>query len=156
MEKIVFSVRPTKVQNSVAIFSYALPDDRGVCRLLAVSWNKEASSHFKQVSMSEAPVEITYSFGEVPMEMEMWKRAGCEVKDVSVIDMSFVKFWNSYGKKLGNKARVEKKWNALASHEKLLALGVVPRMQRYYAEKRLDLPYPETFIDQRRWENLFE
>lgn len=157
MDKVIFSVRPTKVQNCVAVFSYALPDDRGCCRLLSVSWNKEAPSFSKKVSLQEAPMEITYRQGVMPEEMQMWVKAGCEVRDISRIDLSFEKFWEVYGNKVGNKKGCEKKWNALEAHDRLLAIGVIPRMQRYYIEKRIDtLPYPETFLNQRRWENLFE
>jgi hypothetical protein len=102
-------------------------------------------------------MEITYRQGVMPEEMQMWVKAGCEVRDISRIDLSFEKFWEVYGNKVGNKKGCEKKWNALEAHDRLLAIGVIPRMQRYYIEKRIDnMPYPETFLNQRRWENLFE
>ncbi len=156
MNYIKYSVRPTQIQNSVAIISYALPDDRGVSRLLSVAWNGEAADFFKQVTMREIPSTITYVQGNIPAEMMPWKAVGCEIKDISNLDLSFNHFWQLYDRKVGNKARVEKKWNELKVTDRILALGVVVRMQRYYTERNLGIPFPETFLNQRRWENLFE
>lgn len=154
--EIVYSVKPSKVQSSVAVISYALPDDRGVCRLLGVRFNSEAESKFKNICLAETPPEVHYVKEQIPKEMTMWLRAGVSVKDITELDVSFNRFWADYGKKIGNKTRVEKKYNALSYEEKVMALGVIPRMRRYYQAKRLDLPYAETYLDQRRYENLFE
>lgn len=157
MNSVRYSVRPTKIANSVAILSYALPDDRGVSRLLSVAWNGEASDYFKQVTMREVPATITYVQGCVPAEMMMWKQVGCEIRDISEIDLSFGKFWDSYGNKLGNKKRCEQIWSKIAPADKVLALGTIPRMRRYYQEKHItSLPFPETYLNQRRWENIYD
>lgn len=60
-----------------------------------------------------------------------------------------------YGYKVGNKPRVQKKWNALPEGERILALGAIPKYKRFAEGKHIDLVYPETYIDQRRWENEF-
>lgn len=154
--EIRYSVKPSRVENSVAVISYALPDDRGVARLVGIRWNGEAKSFFKQVSLQEVPTEIVYRSGEVPEQMKAWADVGCIIKDISSLDMSFGNFWERYGKKVGNKARVEKKWGNLTEEERIMAMGVIPRIRVYYERRHLELPYPETFIDQKRWGNLFE
>lgn len=156
MNYIKYSVRPTQIQNSVAVICYALPDDRGVSRLLSVAWNGEAADYFKQATMREVPATITYVQSCVPAEMMPWKAVGCEIKDISNLDLSFEHFWQLYNKKVGNKTRVEKKWNELKVTDRILALGVIVRMQRYYTERNIEVPFPETFLNQKRWENLFE
>ena len=153
---ISYSVKPSKMQGSVAILSYAMPDDRGVARLVNVRFNTEAMDEMKRILLAEAPVTVVYRAGEVPAEMQKWVRKQVAVKDITELDLSFARFWDDYGKKVGNKSRVEKKWNALPQADKIMALGVLPRIKRYYAARRLDLPYAETFLDQRRYENLFE
>lgn len=153
---IKYSVRPTKVQNSVAVICYALPDDRGVSRLLSIAWNGEAADYFKQATMREIPPTITYEAGKTPREMYMWVSVGCEIRDVSNIDLSFEKFWQVYGSKMGNKNDCKTKWNKLEITEKMLALGAIPRMQKYHTGRGIGIPFPETYLNQRRWENLFE
>lgn len=153
---ISYSVKPSRIQGSVAILSYAIPDDRGVARLVNVRFNTEATEEMKRILLDEAPVGICYRAGEIPQEMQKWLRKGVLVKDITNLDLSFARFWDDYGKKVGNKSRVEKKWNALPQADRIMALGVLPRIKRYYAARRLELPYAETFIDQRRYENLFE
>lgn len=156
MNNVRYSVRPTKIAKSVAILSYALPDDRGVSRLLSVAWNGEAADYFKQATMREVPATISYVPGKIPMEMMMWQQVGCEIRDISEIDLSFERFWEMYGVKMGSKARVEAKWNKLKIPDRILAIGTISRMQMYYRENNMQIPFPETFINQRRWENLFE
>lgn len=155
-EELRFSVKPSNVENSVAIFSYALPDDRGVSRLTGVRWNSDAASRFKLVCLNEVPAEIEYHRGSVPAEMMPWVKVGCTVKDISEINLSFEQFWGLYGKKVGNKTRCQKKWEKLTEEEKIMSIGVIRRMRAYYDKRGIEMPYPETFIDQRRWENLFE
>lgn len=152
---ISYSVKPTKVQG-VAIISYTLPDDRGAARLVNVRFNAEASDAMKRTLMREVPVCVVYAGECVPEEMQMWVKVGVQVKNITNLDISFARFWNAYGKKVGNKGRVERKWNELPQADRIMALGVIPRIKRYYAARRLDLPYAETFLDQRRFENLFD
>lgn len=156
MNNVRYSVRPTKIANSVAILSYALPDDRGYARLLSVAWNGEAADYFKQATMREVPATISYVPGKIPMEMMMWQQVGCEIRDISEIDLSFDKFWRVYNVRMGSKDYIEKCWMKLKEADKILALGAITRMQRYYRERNLEIPFPSTYINQRRWENLFE
>lgn len=156
MNYIKYSVRPTQIQNSVAIISYALPDDRGYARLLSVAWNGEAADYFKQATMREVPATISYVPGKIPMEMMMWQQVGCEIRDISEIDLSFDRFWKLYGVQMGSRNYAEKYWNKLKETERILALGAVARMQRYYRERNIEVPFPTTYLNQRRWENLFE
>lgn len=51
--------------------------------------------------------------------------------------------------------RVQKKWDRLPEGEKILALAAIPKYRRFYESKHIELAYPETYIDQRRWENEY-
>lgn len=77
------------------------------------------------------------------------------VSDTTCLDLSFAYFWNTYAYKVGNKATVEKKWNALKPEDRLLALRGITLQRRHSESHRTDMPYPQTYIDQRRWENEF-
>ena len=60
-----------------------------------------------------------------------------------------------YGYKVGNKARVQKKWEKLPEGERVLAMASIARYRRFAEGKKIEMVYPETYIDQRRWENEF-
>ena len=159
---IAFSVVPGKVANAVAIVSYEVvtgeerDGTHGVpCRLASVRWNSGSSAYFRRVIMDEVPVEIIYRPGEIPQAFAHWERAGV-VKDISEYDASFERFWNVYGNKMGNKPRVAKKWDKLDWEDRVLAIGSVPRLKAYYARHGFEMPYPETYVDQRRWENVVD
>ncbi len=167
MEKenlIVFSVVPSHVRNAVAIVSYGIvtgeeAEERAVgvlCRLADVKWNADASVYFRKVTLEEVPVELHYRPGELPGAFASWLRAGCILKDISQYDASFERFWNVYGKKMGNKPRVAKKWGKLDWEDRVLAIGSIPRLKAYYARHGFEMPYPETYVDQRRWENVVD
>jgi hypothetical protein len=72
-------------------------------------------------------------------------------------DLSFQRFWETYGHKVGKKARVEKLWNALSEGDKIKCLAAIPRYKAWLAQRpNMEMLYPETFISQRRFENTFK
>ena len=82
---------------------------------------------------------------EAPTEYEN------ESKDEN-INVSFEDFWNLYNKKQGSRINCEKKWMELKPEERDLIMDYIPKWIPTISEKQYQ-PYPETFLNQRRWEN---
>jgi len=73
------------------------------------------------------------------------------------LDLSFENFWNSYNHKIGNKDRSRKLWEKLSDADKVRSLVVIPRYDTYLKAKNgIEKLYPETFLNQRRFENDFK
>jgi hypothetical protein len=119
----------------------------------AIIFNDNAKGGFVIASIQEAPVKINYIPGKIPAEFMGMLAAKCEIKDITNLDLSFIKFWNAYGYKRGNIERARKLWDKLTAHEKILALGFINKLKAVYDRERKDMPYPETYLSQKRWEN---
>lgn len=70
-------------------------------------------------------------------------------------DISFEIFWNKYNNKVGNKQRTEKIWNHLSEGERLKIIETIPKYIAYLKQSKIAQAYPETFLNQRRWENEY-
>lgn len=71
-------------------------------------------------------------------------------------DLSFEAFWNQYGHKQGDKSRAQKLWKLLSDEDKVAALGAIKRYKNYLlAHPAQECLYPQTYLNQRRWENDF-
>jgi len=68
------------------------------------------------------------------------------------INIEFEDFWNLYAKKIGSKDNCEKKWNNLKDIERQKIIDILPEYLKQFTELQYQ-PYPETFLNQRRWEN---
>lgn len=64
----------------------------------------------------------------------------------------FVDFWDLYSKKVGDKSKCEKKWNSLSVEIQKQILEFLPEFLKTIKDKQFQ-PYPETFLNQKRWEN---
>lgn len=158
---VSFSIVQVADRRNAATLTYGMGEmgEMGLMKLKlqGVRFLDTSSGEFISVILGHTPPYRRYKRGSgIEFLFPGWGMAGYEVKDISDIDVSFERFWNLYGKKVGNKAGVAKKWEKLSWEERVMAIGVVPRMRRYYEKKGLDLPYPETYINQRRWENEFD
>jgi len=69
------------------------------------------------------------------------------------LDLSFVRFWNEFKYKVGNKERSEKLFNNLKEYEKAEIFKHIPKYLYHLQLTRKAQVYPETFLAQRRWEN---
>lgn len=67
-------------------------------------------------------------------------------------DESFFLFWNGYPTKVG-KAKVQAKWSKLSIKEKETILASLPKYVAYKPFEGYTHPNPETFLNQRRWED---
>ena len=69
--------------------------------------------------------------------------------------LEFVFFWDWYKKKVWDKNKCEKKRNKLKLDEQEKILEILPRYLSWIKDKQFQ-PFPETFLNQRRWENHLE
>lgn len=155
-EKITakFSVSPTYTRDSTAVLEYDWCEGT-TYELRSITWSEGCKVNVKMATVKECPVRIHYQRGFPVEGFAHWQKAGCRIEDISNADYCFERFWNLYGYKVGNKARVQKKWDRLPEGEKILALAAIPKYRRFCESKHIELAYPETYIDQRRWENEY-
>lgn len=64
----------------------------------------------------------------------------------------FKTFWDIYGKKVGNKENVEKKWNHIQFDIQNEIISILPKWKMQFKEIEY-MPYPETFLNQQRWKD---
>lgn len=71
-------------------------------------------------------------------------------------DLTFERFYNKYNYKVGSKKRAESIWKGLSNTDKYLCLQAIDRYNSFLNKKKnMERAYPETFLNQRRWENNF-
>lgn len=68
------------------------------------------------------------------------------------INISFCDFWDLYDKKVGDKEKIEKKWNNLKDSDRLAAITYIPKYKEAQPNKKFRLN-PETFLNQKGWNN---
>ena len=154
-----YSIEHPSWPGCVCVAVYELPwvdnEGRRIAQLRQVTFNERSAYGFIYPVLLRLPSVVQYSEYQLPMEFQKLTAERCVVRNTTTQDLTFLRFWNAYGYKVGNKARVQKKWDRLPEGEKILALGSIPRYRRFTEQKHIDLTYPETYIDQRRWENEY-
>ena len=72
-------------------------------------------------------------------------------------NIPFSQFWDTYGLKVGRKERCEKLWKLMTDVEKNLAMSGIKKYNNWLtANTNIQKLYPETFLNQRRWENEYK
>lgn len=66
------------------------------------------------------------------------------------INISFVCFWDLYNKKVGDKKKVETKWNKLKDNERQKIIDTLPMFLNSITDKQYQ-PHPETYLNNKRW-----
>jgi hypothetical protein len=66
--------------------------------------------------------------------------------------IDFEIFWNLYNKKVGSKDNCKKKWIKLTLGEQTKIIEILPKYKTQFEDIKFQ-PHPETFLNQRRWEN---
>lgn len=79
-----------------------------------------------------------------------------EKKEVEKIEVKtkihFDIFWNAYGKKAGDKNRAKIKWDKLPLPTQEEIIKVLPSWKTFSPQSDVEFqPFPETFINQKRW-----
>ncbi len=154
-----YSIEHPSWPGCVCVAVYELPwvNSQGIrfSQLRSVTFNERSEYNFIHPMLMRLPSYVIPSEYSIPQEFGALTKERCVVKNITTQDLSFVRFWNAYGYKVGNKGTVEKKWNALKPEDRLLALAGIAKQRRHSESHKTDMPYPQTYIDQRRWENVF-
>ena len=74
-------------------------------------------------------------------------------KDKDKDKIPFQQFWDLYDKKVGDKSRCEKKWHSLSDAERQKIIDTVPAFKKSIKDIQY-LPYPETYLNQKRWNDI--
>jgi hypothetical protein len=145
-----FSVVSSSYPQNVVILTYNY-----VGRLVDMTFGADCTDGLIHTAKAEAPVRVVpRQNGQLPRQFDAWLAARCRIKDISNFDLSFEKFWTAYGNKVGDVKRVRRKWESLPELDRIMALGFIPRMRNYYDGRGIVFPFPETYLNQRRWENV--
>lgn len=67
----------------------------------------------------------------------------------------FDNFWGIYGYKV-SKSDAEKAWNKLKDEQKFECIAKLPKWLEHQKSNKKFMPYPATFINQKRWEDELE
>jgi len=76
-------------------------------------------------------------------------------KDKDKDNISFDVFWDLYNKKAGAKNRCLKKWNKLSPEIQSKIIETLPAFISNIKDRQFQ-PYPETYLDQERWNDEIE
>lgn len=66
------------------------------------------------------------------------------------INIPFSSFWDSYGKKVGDKTKLEKKWNKLSDEDRKAIMDYIPAYIKATPDKKYR-KNPETFLNNHSW-----
>lgn len=78
-----------------------------------------------------------------------------ESKVKEIINISFDVFWKLYPKKI-SKPKCEQKWNKLKNEEREEIIKTLPNFLSYKPFDSYNHPNPETYLNNRRWEDEIE
>lgn len=75
-----------------------------------------------------------------------------DVNEIKVknINIEFETFWNLYEKKVGDKEKIEKKWNNLTNEDRIRIMEYVPKYKLSEPNKKYR-KNPDTFFNQKAW-----
>lgn len=154
-----YRVAPSNFPYSNALLTYTptITMEKGhrLFVLADVHFNGQCHKGVREAVLREAPVTFLWRNGEGTAAFEHWRRAGCRIDCVGMLNTGFNEFWEAYAYKVGNKARVMKKWAALPEEDRISAMVAIPHYKGFAQRRGIERVYPETYIDQRRWENEF-
>ena len=68
------------------------------------------------------------------------------------VNIDFSVFWELYNKKVGDKFKVEKKWNNLKDVDRSSIMDTLPAFLKLIPDKQFQ-PYPMSYLNGRRWED---
>lgn len=70
-------------------------------------------------------------------------------------DLSFAAFWAAFKYKVGKKARAERLWNAMPEADRQAVFVKIPSYHQFIAIMNQNSAYPETWLNNRMWENEY-
>lgn len=103
---------------------------------------------------SDKDIDILDYYDSLPSDVLNEKLKDLKtVSDNEKIDFSV--FWELYGKKKGNKLKVEKKWNKLSLSTQEKIIETLPNFKKPISDIQF-LPFPETYLNNERWNDEIE
>ena len=108
---------------------------------------KQKRSYAGQMSGKSRQV-INTSSTLVQQKRTIKKKSKSKVKDI--INISFEDFWNLYDKKVGNRSKVESKWQSLSDNNRILAMEHIPLYIKSTPEKQYRKD-PTTYLNNTGW-----
>ena len=100
-----------------------------------------------------------FLMGNVPVTYESLSHPDFKNFNVNPLpeDISFKAFWDAYGYKVGNKSRTEKLFNLLSEMERTCAIVSIKAYNQFLVKHpQQEKCYPETYLNQKRFENDFK
>lgn len=67
-------------------------------------------------------------------------------------DLSFERFWEEYGHKVGKKTMTQNAWKKMSQADKIACLLYIPKLRKIKASEGTQMPYPSTYLNQKYWE----
>jgi hypothetical protein len=127
----------------------------GCCK---VGYNESGFLIKVEILMEMTTAQRDWFFGNLPITLksllEDFKTVKMQVVELQE-KISFVSFWDTYAYKIGKKDRAEKLWKQLNDEERTACMLAIPKYKKYIYGRTIEMVYPETFLNQRRWENEF-
>jgi len=139
-QHIRIKVDHPKYPASTAIFNFSLDN-----KLCSIQFNQEAEDKFKIAMMKCSIIKQrdVLKIGDY----------GCRFTNISELDLSFENFWKTYNYKLGHKKKAAKTWDRMDEEDKILAMSHIRKYDHFIQANKIKKLYPETYLNQRRWEN---
>ncbi|MGP2571486.1 hypothetical protein ACT4R9_09625 [Ornithobacterium rhinotracheale] len=139
MSERIFVMTSPKFQGSI-IFKYGL---NGLLKELKVEANFPREWHLHLLR------NVAISINAIPKMKSSFETIKLEEMPA---DLSFEKFWKTYGNFAGKKKRCEQLWNALNDTERTQCLNYISIYKIAKSRDGTALAYPETYINNRVWE----
>jgi hypothetical protein len=106
---------------------------------------------------SKSPEELIAFINFVPLTVEDLYKVSKHNKIplVEILpDLSFQAFWDSYNyKDGGSKKRANGLWEKISAKDRALAIGYLPKYDKFLAKKNIEKAYASTYLNNRYWEN---
>lgn len=93
------------------------------------------------------PFESLDEKNEKPTPKQIEKKLKRKEKETNI---DFDIFWNLYNKKVGDKTKVENKWNKLENEDRQKIIDTLPNFLNSITDKQFQ-PFPETYLNNKRW-----
>ena len=70
----------------------------------------------------------------------------------SIVNVEFSSFWDLYDKKVGDREKLERKWNSFTDQERFEIMDYIPKYKIVQSEKKFRKD-PQTFFNNKSWQD---
>lgn len=127
----------------------------------AVAQYEEGMLHKLELPLGITKEQVNWLKQSIPgdeIDLNTWSRsASWIIVEQIPEDLTFNTFWEAYNYKVGKKERAIKLWLALSEADRTKALRSIPKYNWWLTKKQnMERLYPETYLNQRRFDNEFK